>query len=287
MSSFKFVAGNFIWVSFVGLVMFLSKNSPLTENGQLLVSALYMVSPLVFTLVFERFKWRKIVEKYGLSFSRWKLNPTILWAVSFYIIFTVLYLGLTFGLGNYLKIPGIGHIMLDYQEFLQFSGEKSVPFTNNISLLYLISFFNSIFVGLTVNALFAFGEELGWRGYLWHQLTEVDRIERTKSKLILGVIWGLWHAPLILQGYNFPGQPIAGIGYMLISTIPLTFILTDAVSKYHTVIVAALVHGLINATQYLSVVVPDAQAPLGTVTGILAVFSMIVAWKIVKEWRFN
>lgn len=283
MSSFKFVACNFAWVSLVGLVMFMTKNSPLTETGQLVMGALYMASPLLFTLIFERLKWRKIVEKYGLSFKRWQLKPTILWAVSFYTIFTVLYLGLTFGLGNYLKISGVGHIMIDDQEFLRFSGEKSLPLTNNLSLLYSISFFNSIFVGLTLNALFAFGEELGWRGYLWYQLTEIDRIDRSKSKLILGVIWGLWHAPLILQGYNFPGQPIIGIGYMLISTIPLTFILTDIVSKYNTVIAATLVHGLINATQYLSVVVPDAQAPLGTVIGILSMFSMIVAWKITNK----
>jgi len=50
-------------------------------------------------------------------------------------------------------------------------------------------------------------EELGWRGYLWDQL---------KSKgfwltsWITGLLWGLWHVPIILMGHNYPNMPIIG-----------------------------------------------------------------------------
>jgi uncharacterized protein len=282
MNALKFIACNFIWISFLGLVMVLTKNSPATETGLSIIGILYMPSPLVFTLIFERFKWREIVDKYGLSFRKWQVRKTILWSILFYVLFTALYLGLTFILGNWLKISGIGHVMLDRQEFLSLTGEVKLPLGDNLSLLYLISFLNSIFVGLIINTFFAFGEELGWRGYLWQQLNQSDSLSSFQSKLILGITWGLWHAPLILQGYNFPGQPILGVVYMLLSTVPLTFILVSATAKYKTVMVAAFAHGLINATAYLSVVIPDGQSPLGTILGLVSITSMVAAWKIVN-----
>jgi uncharacterized protein len=262
--AFRFIIANFLWVMSIATLMFLTKNTIETEAGLMIVAFLYMPAPMIFTLLFEQFRWRTIVRTYGLSFRRWQLKRTISWAVTFYGLFTLLYVAATIILGNGLKLPGMGHLILDRLEFLKMAGVTSLPLTDNLSLLYLITFFNSIFVGLTLNALFAFGEELGWRGYLWRQLSQFESLSETQRKLILGTVWGLWHAPLILQGYNFPGQPIAGIGYMLVSCIALTFILTDFTDRYKTVIVAALIHGMINATQYLSVIVADAKAPIGS-----------------------
>ena len=54
----------------------------------------------------------------------------------------------------------------------------------------------------------AFGEEWGWRGYLLPQLAPLGQ---WRALLISGVIWGLWHAPLILLGGNYPGRPLLGI----------------------------------------------------------------------------
>ena len=51
--------------------------------------------------------------------------------------------------------------------------------------------------GITVNALAAFGEELGWRGFL---LREFKALGFTRASLFIGIIWGVWHTPLILQG---------------------------------------------------------------------------------------
>jgi hypothetical protein len=36
-----------------------------------------------------------------------------------------------------------------------------------------------------------------------------------KAYLIVGVIWGLWHAPLIAIGFNYPGMPVLGILMMI------------------------------------------------------------------------
>jgi uncharacterized protein len=282
---FRFITANFLWVMSIGTLMFMTKNTIETEAGLTIVAFLYMPAPMVFTLLFERFRWRTIVRHYGLSFRRWQLRKSVPWAVTFYALFTLLYLAATIILGNGLKFPGMGHLIFDRLEFLKMTGATSLPLTDNLSLLYLITFFNSIFVGLTLNALFAFGEELGWRGYLWQQLGQFESLSETQRKLILGTVWGLWHAPLILQGYNFPGQPIAGIGYMVLFCIALTFILTDFTDRYNTVLVAAFIHGMINATQYLSVIVTDAHAPIGSILGVVSAISMVAAWKIISQVR--
>ncbi len=51
----------------------------------------------------------------------------------------------------------------------------------------------TVVVALTM--ISTFGEELGWRGYLLPRLVPLGPI---KASLIIGVAWGLWHAPLIL-----------------------------------------------------------------------------------------
>ena len=55
----------------------------------------------------------------------------------------------------------------------------------------------------------AFGEEVGWRGWL---LTSLRPLGTWPALIIVGVIWGLWHAPLILLGYNFARPDITGPG---------------------------------------------------------------------------
>lgn len=55
-----------------------------------------------------------------------------------------------------------------------------------------------------INLLPALGEELGWRGWL---LPKPLPLGTLPALLVSGVIWGLWHAPIILLGYNYPDAP--------------------------------------------------------------------------------
>lgn len=51
-----------------------------------------------------------------------------------------------------------------------------------------------------VNAVRTLGEEWGWRGWLFPALIRYGMVP---AILISGVVWGLWHAPLTLLGYNY------------------------------------------------------------------------------------
>lgn len=58
----------------------------------------------------------------------------------------------------------------------------------------------SIPVMVLLNLIPCFGEEWGWRGYLMPRLLGHGTF---RAVLVSGVIWGLWHAPLTLLGYNY------------------------------------------------------------------------------------
>ena len=59
-------------------------------------------------------------------------------------------------------------------------------------------------MGATFNAVVALGEELGWRGFLLDEV-ESAGLRRGAAAVLVGVVWGFWHAPLILLfGYNYP-----------------------------------------------------------------------------------
>ena len=58
-----------------------------------------------------------------------------------------------------------------------------------------------------VNVLPTLGEEFGWRAYLQPKLLPLG--ER-KMYLLVGLIWGAWHWPVIWMGHNYPGYPVWG-----------------------------------------------------------------------------
>jgi len=75
---------------------------------------------------------------------------------------------------------------------------------------------SAVLVAPVINSFFTFGEEFGWRGYMFPYLLQYGQ---KKAYLISGVIWGLWHAPVIAMGHNYgldyPGFPWLGILMMV------------------------------------------------------------------------
>ncbi|MBM4431473.1 MAG: CPBP family intramembrane metalloprotease, partial [Chloroflexi bacterium] len=78
---------------------------------------------------------------------------------------------------------------------------------------------------LLLNALLTFpllwGEEFGWRGYLQMRLFPGRPL---LAAIATGIVWSLWHLPLNLRGYNFPGYPLAGMLVFTVSAVLLSII---------------------------------------------------------------
>lgn len=111
--------------------------------------------------------------------------------------------------------------------------------------LFLITLASAYMAGITVNVVFAFGEEAAWRGYLQHILGDMGFWQKS---LLIGLIWGIWHAPLILMGHNYPEHPAAGVFMMVAFCVLFTPVITFLREKSGSVVVAAIVHGMLNAT---------------------------------------
>jgi membrane protease YdiL (CAAX protease family) len=109
--------------------------------------------------------------------------------------------------------------------------------------LMLTMAINTVIVGPFLGLIISFGEEYGWRGYLQ---TELTRLGRIRGVFLLGVIWGVWHWPVIWMGYNYPGQPLLGSIAMVAVCVLLAYFLAYAVFKSNGLWTAAYLHALSN-----------------------------------------
>ncbi len=101
----------------------------------------------------------------------------------------------------------------------------------------------TLLVGPFLGLLVTFGEEYGWRGYLQPALMKLGRV---RGVALVGIIWGIWHWPVIWMGYNYPGHPILGSLLMVLFSSGLAFMLGYAVLKAKGVWIAAFLHALVN-----------------------------------------
>jgi membrane protease YdiL (CAAX protease family) len=99
-----------------------------------------------------------------------------------------------------------------------------------------------------VSALEAVGEELGWRGFLQGQL--IERLGLLKGIALVGLIWALWHLPLLLAGYNYPDHPLLGALVLFpIELIAASFFLGWLTLRSGSFWPAAVAHGAVNSIE--------------------------------------
>ena len=139
-------------------------------------------------------------------------------------------------------------------------------------VLVLSTVLSGILAGVTINALFSFGEEYGWRFYM------VDALRSRKflvAALVIGAVWGIWHAPLILMGHNYPDARIAGVAMMVLFCILGGVVELYFVLKSGTVWAAVFIHGTINALAGMGVLLFPAGSRLLTgMTGVAGMLAM-------------
>lgn len=130
-------------------------------------------------------------------------------------------------------------------------------------------------------AVIAFGEEIGWRGYLLPLL--LQKMEQRKAILLNGTLWGLGHAPLIYLGFNYGlgywGAPITGIIMMTFLGTVVGVLLSYVTLKAESVIPACILHGSLNVIGEAPIFVATSSACclLGpNPTGIIGMSGLIV-----------
>ena len=107
-----------------------------------------------------------------------------------------------------------------------------------------VNLVSGLAAGCTINALFALGEEIAWRGFL---PANMEGWGFWKKCLVIGLVWGLWHAPIILMGHNYPEHPVFGVFMMTVLCMLLTPVILHLREKGGSVVTAAIAHGSMNA----------------------------------------
>ena len=97
-------------------------------------------------------------------------------------------------------------------------------------------------------AFYCFGEEFGWRAYLYPKL---EKLVGTPAAIIIGgIIWGIWHAPLTVRGHNFGtdywGFPWLGILIMCVFCTAIGATLMWLTKRTGSVYPAAIAHAVNN-----------------------------------------
>jgi len=108
----------------------------------------------------------------------------------------------------------------------------------------------------------AFGEEIGWRGYLQPRLAPLGSLA---SMVLVGLVWGVWHAPILLLGHNYPTAPVLGVFLFIPFCVIWAILLGWTRQVTGSVWPAALAHGAINASAGFTLMVVAAGSTVDPV----------------------
>ncbi len=256
------------------------------------IAVLYMPAPAYATLIVASVFKQKYAA-YGLEVQYLSL-PWYLWSiigVIGFMIGTLLLVGL---LGNIVGIEVFGQLDWTKDAIIKRIVELSkgqvqaedITLPMGTGWLLVVGLIGGVVAGTTVNLPFALGEELGWRGLMVH---ETRKMGFFRANLLIGVIWGIWHFPLIFLGHNYPGYPYWGMAMMVAFTIPLSYILTYLRFKIRSVLGPAACHGMINAIAGLTALYITGANPLfGSVAGLagVVILTLITIWIFAGDRRF-
>ena len=237
----------------------------------------YMPAPAYATLILQKLVYHGTLKPYGFTLKnislRWLLITTVgfTW---FIVLGTFVVIGI---LGNLAGVTLFGRVHFNEAVLLQqitiftHGAFGELPQHSPIPpvAIFLLSLVQGVIAGFTINLPITFGEELGWRGLL---LSETQKSGFLRSNLFIGVVWGLWHAPLIVQGHNYPGHPVAGIFMMTLFTTALSFPMAYCRFKSRTILGPSALHGMFNPIGALTAFFVVGANPLfGFVAGVAGI----------------
>jgi len=243
------------------------------------LAAACMLGPAISAMVCQRLIDRAPWAGLGVNIAatRWRV---LLATCAIGLLLAPLYLLVQHVFGDVLGIASFGHAEVSNSRMVQAIQElaqqlgREVPASGLNALLLdvpgwlvlVIIQVAALLSASSLNLIFMLGEELGWRGYLYQLLAERTALQRVG---ITGVLWGLWHAPLIAMGHNYPGYPVVGIGMMVVFCLLAAFVFDWTRARSHSVWSSALLHGLINGSAGGTILFAWGGHPLvGSMVGI-------------------
>ncbi|MCS7286941.1 MAG: CPBP family intramembrane glutamic endopeptidase [Anaerolineae bacterium] len=251
-----------------------------------LMGIVYMWVPATVAIAVQKWIYRESLKKpLGISFSlnQWFL---VAWFLPPVLALASAGISLAFpGVSFSADMSGLVERMMAYARDLppeQLEALKAQLAATPLWVAILSGIIQGLLAGATINALAAFGEELGWRGLLFGELLPLGF---WKSQALIGLIWGLWHAPIILRGHNYPQHPVPGVLMMCLFCLFLSPIIGYIRLKSKSVLAATLMHGSLNGTAGISLLFIRGGNDLTVgITGAAGLIAMALANLAIYLW---
>lgn len=207
----------------------------------LLATVAYMGTPLSAAVVWNRVEGAPWSARIAPRFGR-----TWWWTAAWWlpVLIAVAALGASVALPGVRFDAGMSGVLDMVDPSLRPTVEAQLSELPPLYVLLPLLLVQSLVAGTTINALAAYGEEAGWRGWMHEELAPLGFWPRA---LTTGVLWGLWHAPLILQGHNYPEHPVLGLVLMVGMCVGLSAPMAELRDRTESVLSAAVFHGTFNA----------------------------------------
>ena len=252
-----------------------------TPVGLMVFSVVYMFFPMITALVLQAIDKEKFNHT-GLVNFKIRGPWLVAWLLPVPMVFLcILVNGMMPGVEltyNAEQLINQYHIPEDQQDLVREQMGQLPAWLMVVSTL-----FSGLLAGITINAVAAFGEEYGWRNYLVGALREVKFWE---AALFIGVVWGVWHFPLILMGHNYPNEPYWGVLLMVVFCVLAGVIELYFVLKTKSMIVAAVIHGTINALAGMTIYFTlGGNDFLNGMTGLAGFIVMVVT--VICIWIYD
>lgn len=148
------------------------------------------------------------------------------------------------------------------------TGRSAVQIAVNLSL------------GLVIGLVFAFGEEVGWRGYMLPKLATLGMVP---AMLVVGFLHGVWHLPLMLMTplYHAGGDPMIVVPLFLV-TLTLAGVFFGFLRMWTgSVWPVAIAHAVYNfvwglGSDLVTAEQPETMEYIGGESGVLVIVALIV-----------
>ncbi|OGS23297.1 MAG: abortive infection protein [Elusimicrobia bacterium RIFOXYA2_FULL_39_19] len=260
-------------------ILFFSFGGSVNSRGYFILGIDYMFMPAIMAFLVQ-----KIISKeplklpLGISF---KVNAWFFigWIIPLLLVFLTLLIS--------LLIPGVTYSPGMEGMFERLSGLMKADEIEKLKSSYALAPVHPVWIGViqgllagaSINAIAGFGEELGWRGFLYNELKSLGF---WKMSLITGLIWGIWHAPLVIKGHNYYQHPIVGVLMMAAWCILLAPLFNYVRIKSGSVIATSIMHGTLNATYGLALILIKGGNDLTVgITGLAGFAAIIIVTAVI------
>jgi uncharacterized protein len=234
-SLFLAIAFGLAWILFVLPIPFGPPGTPVRQTVTLICWSLAMWAPGLGAILATRYAAGEPLR--SLNLGRLGEKRAYLWAWLLPPVLAIL-------AGLFTWLLGAGQLDREFS-FIRGAIPEIEGQTVPVGLIVAGQILAALTVGPLFNTLFALGEELGWRGFLLPRLLPLGQ---WRAILLSGAIWGVWHAPAILQGHNYPTMPVAGVFLMIVFTILMGAIFSWLYLRTRSPWAPALAHGSLNAS---------------------------------------